>query len=86
MGFINETKNLLNITNDFSNQTFCYLSPENGIVIEGYKKIYELSSTKITIFCEDNKRLEIIGEKLIIKEISFKEIAINGKITSVNIL
>ena len=86
MGFIDETKKMLNINKDFVNQTFCYLSPENGIVIEGYKKIYELSNTKITVYCEDKKRLEVFGEHLIIKEISFKELAINGKITTVNIL
>lgn len=86
MGFIDETTKLLGIDKDIKNQTFCYLYPSKGIVIEGYKKIYELSNTKITALCEDGKRLEIIGNNLIIKEISYKELSINGIITNLNIL
>ena len=38
MGFINETAKLLGIDNSLKDQTFCYVSPKHGIVIEGYKK------------------------------------------------
>ena len=84
MGFFNETMKLLGIDNTLKNQTFCYVSPENGVVIEGYKKIYELSNTKISLICEDGKHLEILGAKLSIKEISHKELSINGTINTIN--
>lgn len=84
MGFINETNKLLGIDNSIKNQTFCYVAPNNGVVIEGYKKIYELSKVKISTLCEDGKKLEIIGNNLSIKEISYKELSINGTISTVN--
>ena len=84
MGFINETIKLLGIDNSIKNQTFCYVSPKNGVIVEGYKKIYELSNTKITVFCEDGKKLEILGNNLSIKELSYKELSINGTINTIN--
>lgn len=84
MGFINETANLLGLDFSNTNQTFCYVSPNNGVVIEGFKKIFELSKEKIVVLCEDKKRLEILGNNLFIKEISFKELAINGVISTIS--
>ena len=86
MGFVDETNKLLGIDNSLKNQTFCHVSPMFGIVVEGYKKIYELSNNKIMILCEDKKQLEILGENLLIKEISHKELAINGIIKTINFL
>ena len=84
MGFIDETKHLLGIDNTLKNQTLCQVSPNNGILIEGYKKIYELSNTKIRVLCIDGKNLEIQGQNLKIKEISHKELSINGAISAIN--
>lgn len=83
MGFINETREVLGL-NNLKNATFCYISPENGIIVEGYKKIHELSNTRIILLCEDSKKLEIIGNKLSIKEIAHKEISILGSIKTIN--
>jgi len=84
MGFLDETSNVLGINNKLQLKTFCYVSPEHGIVIEGYKKIYELSKTKITLLCEQSKKIEVIGVDLSIKEIANKEISIRGQITQIN--
>ena len=84
MGFIDETAKILGFDHTLKNQTFCYLSPNCGIAIEGYKKIYELSNTKITVLCVDGKKLEILGNNLSIKEISHKELSINGTISTLN--
>ena len=43
---------------------------DKGILIEGYKKIFELSSTKILVLLENNNQIEIIGNNLKIKEIT----------------
>lgn len=82
MGFLDETADLLNVGNSF----FMYVNGTSGLVIEGYKKIYELSSTKITLLCEDNSKIEISGKDLSIKEISHREITILGKISSINFM
>ena len=58
MGFVDETAKLLDVTN-FKNKTFCYFSFDSGIVIEGYKKINEVSSSKFNILCENNKQYGI---------------------------
>ena len=84
MGFIDETKHLLGIDHTLKNQTLCQVSPNYGVLIEGYKKIYELSNTKIMVLCVDGKKLEIQGKNLKIKEISHKELSINGIISAIN--
>jgi len=84
MGFINETNKLLGIDKTLKNQTFCNVAPNYGVVIEGYKKIYELSKTKIVLICNDGKKVEIIGSNLIIKEVSFSELSVNGTISTLN--
>ena len=85
MGFIEETSQMLGITN-FKNNTFCYLCLDSGVVVENYKKILEFSSTRIVLFCENNKQIEIVGCSLTIKELSYKELCIHGKITNLNII
>lgn len=84
MAFLDETAKLLGIDERTSAKTFLYLCAQKGVLVEGYKKIYELSNSKITLLCEDGKKVVITGENLEIKEISHKEITISGKIISVN--
>ena len=84
MAFIDETYRLLNIAPTLKNSTLCQVSPSHGLLVEGYKKIYELSNTKIMVLCKDGKKLEIIGTDLKIKEISHKELSINGTISTLN--
>ena len=84
MGFIKETSKLLGISNNYSSETFCYLSHNHGIVVEGHKKILELSLEKIKVLCEDKLKIEILGNNLNIKEISFREICVTGKIKAIN--
>ena len=81
MGFLDETSKLIGI-NDISN-TYC-ISSTNGVVIEGYKKIYELSQTKITLLCEQNNKIDILGSNLEIKEISHRELCIIGDVKTIN--
>ena len=85
MAFVDEINNLLGLNNS-DPASFCYVSFDRGILIEGYKKILELSSTKICLLLENNNKLEIFGNNLTIKDISHKEISINGKIKTLNSL
>ena len=58
------------------------LGEENGF----YKKLYEISNSKITLLLTDNKHLEIEGKNLSIKELSYKEICIEGELTIIKIV
>lgn len=84
MGFLNETAKALGIEQGITNQSFCYISPDNGIVVEGYKKVYELSIARIVLLLIDGRRIEILGNNLTIKELSHQEISILGSISTVN--
>ena len=84
MAFLDETASLLGIDEKTSTKTFLYVSPKRGVVVEGYKKIYELSDVKITLLCEDTLKVSVLGENLEIKEISHKELSIIGKVETVN--
>lgn len=86
MGFYDETKKLLGINKQEFEAPLLSTSPQSGTIIEGYKKILELSDTKIIILCSNNKNLEIIGLNLCIKEMARNEITIKGKITTINFL
>lgn len=83
MGFLDETANILGLDEQTMAGTFCYVSPTKGMVVEGYKKIYELSTVKIILLCEDAKKLEIKGKDLKIKEIAHREISVVGNISSI---
>ena len=86
MSYIDETAQLLGIKDFDETKAFCYISFEHGIVIEGFKKLYEVSTNNLKILLCDNKQLEILGKNLTIKEISHKELTINGYITNLNLI
>lgn len=85
MGFINESKKALGI-NNLSSEISCQVILNQGAIIEGYKKICELSSERILTLCQTNNKIEILGDDLKIKEISFKELIVSGKIKTINFL
>lgn len=84
MGFLKETTKLLGIDENATDTVFCHVYPPKAIVVEGYKKLYELSNTKISLLCEQYKKIDIVGEGLQIKELSYREIAITGNIVTLN--
>lgn len=84
MGFLDETATALGIDEKTKTNTSCYISFSSGMVIEGYRKICELSNEKISLICEKGKTLTIFGNNLKIKEIAHREISILGTISSVN--
>ena len=45
---------------------------------------YKDSDSLLSVLCEDGKSLEILGDKLLIKELSHKELSINGTIKTIN--
>ena len=86
MGFWDETKKILDINKEDISKPYCYICPSFGVVVEGFKKIYELSNTKITLLCSDGRKLDILGINLFIKELAHEEISIKGTISSINFI
>lgn len=83
MSFFNESIKTLCINNS-PNLLYCQVFPDKGITIDGYKKIIELSNSKIIILSEQSKKIEILGRDLLIKEISNRELNIAGTILTIN--
>ena len=83
MAFLDETAKLLGLEPKFD-KTCLYVSPQKGVVVEGYNKIVELAPTKVVLLIEDAKQLIILGNNLEIKEISYKELTIRGELVSIN--
>jgi len=85
MGFFDECKNALDLSKLGSSSATCYFLIGKGVVIEGYKKLFELSEEKILLLLGSGERLEVLGEKLEILELAKSEIAIGGKISSIGV-
>ncbi len=83
MTFSDETKNHLGTFADNVNDVVCTFSLANGITVEGYKKILELSDNKIVLLCQNATRIQILGTNFCIEEIAFGEICISGQIDSI---
>lgn len=83
MGFLDEVAKLLEFDEQAKAVPFVYFCLDKGAVVEGYRKIVELSQTKIILLCQDST-ITIEGRDLRIKEISYKEISILGKIQSIS--
>ena len=83
MGFIDETKQNLGLTDNNLNDVVCTFSLANGITVEGYKKILELSETRVVLLCQNAIRLELLGNNFCVQEIAFGEICLSGQIDSI---
>lgn len=86
MGFIDENLSALELGDLAKQDIVCYFSLSKGIVVNGYKKLFELSNTKIILSLNHLKKLEIIGENLAVKEISDGEIILVGQIKTINVV
>lgn len=81
MGFLDETALLLGSGDNST--TFMCIKGNSAVVVEGYKKIIELSSKSIKLLCEDNMRIELAGTNMVIGEISHREISISGSFSGI---
>lgn len=86
MAFIDESTSSLSLKELAKNQVACYFALGVGVVVDGYKKLFELSDTKIVLLLLDGKKLQLAGEKMIIKELSVSEITITGSVQSITVL
>lgn len=86
MGFFNEQLAELNISNLAKDAVCCTFIVGTGIFVEGFKKLFELSDSKIVLCLKGGKMLELLGESLEIKQMSKNEISISGTIKNINVL
>lgn len=86
MAYLNEQLGSLSIS-DLANESVCCTFILNkGICVQGYKKIFELSTKKIVLMIKTGERLEISGENLEIKEIATSEISVSGVVKNICVL
>ena len=83
MGFIQENTSSLNILKFAKNDVSCYFVLSKGIVVEGYKKLLEISDIKVTLLLPSGEKLQISGENLSIKELAQNEITVCGEVVSI---
>lgn len=86
MGFIDENLSALELGDLAKQDVICYFSLSKGVVVNGYKKLFELSSTKIILTLNKLNKLEILGENLAVKEISASEIVLVGQVKTINVV
>lgn len=86
MAYFFEQLESLNISDLAKESVFCTLILGKGICVQGYKKILELSCTKIVLLLKTGERLEILGNNLEIKEIATSEISVSGTVKNIGIL
>ena len=65
------------------NDCHVHLVYPKGIVVSGYKKILELTSSKIVLSLANKNTICICGDELSIKSLAESEIFINGRVVSV---
>ena len=80
MGFVDEIKNDLTFDKDDVN---CTLSFFKGITVEGYKKILELSESRVVLLCKNALKIQILGSNFCIEEIAHEEICLSGNVDSI---
>ncbi len=86
MAFFDEIITALDIDSRTKTRPFIYLSPADGLVVEGFKKIISLSQVKIELLCTDKTKIMILGKNLSAKEISTSEISLLGEVDEVHFI
>ena len=85
MSYFDENLKSLNLSELASETTVVHFILHGGIIVEGFKKIFELSNNKITLTLKTGETLTISGEKLEIKEIATGEISVSGDIFNIQV-
>ena len=83
MSFSDEIKESLKLDSDNINDVVCTFSFSSGITVEGYKKILELSDTRVVLLCQNAIKLQLLGNNFCVQEIAFGEICLSGQIDSI---
>lgn len=81
MSFINEINELLGINNQ--NDMCVTFMVNSGAVVQGYKKLIEISDTKLVVVGKNRRKLQISGQQITIVSLAPYEIVIHGKISCV---
>lgn len=85
MSYFNENLKALNIKELIAEDTAIFFILNKGVVVDGFKKIFELSNDKITLSLKCGETLTISGTNLEIKEIATGEISVSGKIKNIQV-
>lgn len=82
MGFVQEINQLLGI-DTLANDMYITFMVSKGAVVQGYKKLLEISDTKLVVLGKNKRKLQICGQSLEIFSLAPSEIVIHGKVSFV---
>lgn len=79
MSFLQEINNLLGIENISSDMCITFM-PSKGAVVQGYKKLLEISDERLVIIGKNHRIIFLQGKNLEIYSLAPAEIVVHGKI------
>ena len=82
MSFEQEIKEMLKIDEALSDMYVTFVVSK-GAVVQGYKKLLEISDTRLVVLGKNKRKLQICGNNLEIFSLAPSEIVVHGKITLV---
>lgn len=82
MNFIEEINELLGIDSIDSDIYVTYM-PSKGVVVQGYKKLLEISDQNIVVLGKNKRKVKVCGVALEILSLSPAEIVVRGKVERV---
>lgn len=82
MSFEQEIKEMLGLDKSISD-IYVYVVVSKGAVVQGYKRLLEISDTRLIVLGKNKRKLQICGNNLEIFSLAPSEIVVHGKITMI---
>lgn len=79
MSFIQEINSLLGI-DGITQDVYITFMASKGAVVQGYKKLLEITDTKLVVIGKNKRKIQICGHGLEIFSLAPSEIVVHGKI------
>ncbi len=82
MSFLAEINELLGVSN-LNADLFITFVPSKGAIIQGYKKLLEITDNRLIVLGKNKRKIEVLGINLEIFSLAPSEIVVHGKIVQV---
>lgn len=79
MAFLSEINELLGLDGISEDITITFL-PSKGAVVQGYKKLVQITEESLVVEGKNKRRIQIFGKSLEIHSLAPAEIVVHGKI------
>lgn len=82
MSFINEINDMLG-SSEIAGDLRITFVPSRGAVVQGYKKLQEISEERLVVVAANKRVIELVGKNLEIFSLAPSEIVVHGKVEAV---